>query len=131
MIMAFRANLKFEGKEYDVLQCTYSFHRDVDLKGRPSSNVYGGTINVEVESTEDTTIIAQMVNQFKPNSGTLTFNKGDEEAKMKELSWENGYVIRYAEEMDAVGREPMKINFTVSAQKIKMEGVEIEQKWPK
>ena len=96
--MAFRPNLKFEGKEYDVLQCTYSFHRDVDLKGRPSSNVYGGTINVEVESTEDTAIVAQMVNQFKPNSGTITFNKGDEEAKMKELSWENGYVIRYTEE---------------------------------
>ncbi|MDR3340460.1 MAG: type VI secretion system needle protein Hcp, partial [Candidatus Symbiothrix sp.] len=28
--MAFRANLKFEGKEYDVLQCDYSFRRDVD-----------------------------------------------------------------------------------------------------
>jgi hypothetical protein len=129
--MAFKASLKFEGKEYDVLQCSYSFHRDVDMKGRPSSNIYGGTINVEIESTEDTTIVAQMVNQFKPNSGAITFNKGDEEAKMKELSWENGYVIRFIEELDAVGREPMKINFVLSAQKIKMEGVEIEQKWPK
>ncbi len=129
--MAFRANLSFEGKEYDVLQCNYSFHRDVDLKGRPSSNVYGGSIFLEVESTEDTTILAQMVNQFKPNSGTLTFNKGDEEAKMKELTWENGYVIKYDESLDVVGRDPMKIRFEISAEKIKMENAEVEHKWPK
>ena len=129
--MAFRANLKFEGQEYDVLDCDYSFRRDVDMKGRPSSNVYGGTINVVVESTEDTKIIAQMVNQFKPNSGTVTFNKGDEEAKMKELSWSNGYVVSYNEALDIVGPEPMKITFVISAQTIKVEGVEIEQKWPK
>jgi len=129
--MAFRANLKFEGQDYDVLQCDYSFRRDVDMKGRPSSNVYGGTINLVIESTEDTKIVAQMVNQFKPNSGTVTFNKGDEEAKMKELSWSNGYVINYTEALDIVGPEPMKISFVISAQTIKMEGVEIEQKWPK
>jgi len=129
--MAFRASLKFEGQEYDVLQCDYSFRRDVDLKGRPSSNVYGGTINLVVESTDDTKIVAQMVNQFKPNSGTVIFNKGDEEAKMKELSWSNGYVISYNEALDIVGPEPMKITFVISAQTIKMEGIEIEQKWPK
>jgi len=129
--MAFRSNLNFEGKDYDVLQCDYSFHRDIDLKGRPSSNVYGGRINIEIESTDDSTVLAQMVNQFKPNSGTITFNRGDEEAKMKELSWENGYVIDYTEELDVVGREPMKIKFVISAEKMKMESVEVEQKWPK
>jgi len=129
--MAFRSNLKFEGKDYDILQCDYSFHRDTDLKGRPSSHVYGGSITAEVESTEDTTILAQMVNQFKPNSGTITFNRGDEESKMKELSWENGYVTEYAEILDVEGREPMKIVFSITAEKMKMESVEVEQKWPK
>ena len=129
--MAFRSNVKFEGKEYDILDCHYSFHRDVDLKGRPSSNVYGGTIKLLIEATEDTTIIAQMVNQFKPNSGSITFNKGDEDAKMKELTWEGGYVVKYRESLDIVGREPMKIYFEISAEKIKMEGVEVDHKWPK
>lgn len=54
--MAFKARLQFSGNEYDVLNADYSFTRDVDSKGRPSSSVYGGTINVEVESTEDTSI---------------------------------------------------------------------------
>ena len=129
--MAFRAKLQFEGKDYDVLDCNYSFRRDVDAKGRPSSNVYGGNVYVTVESTEDTKIIAQMVNQFKPNSGTVTFNKGDEEAKLKELKWENGYIIKYNEELDVVGREPMQISFVVSAEKITVEGAEVDHKWPK
>lgn len=37
--MAFRATLSFAGKEFDVLDCTYSLKRDVDSKGRPSSNI--------------------------------------------------------------------------------------------
>ncbi|MDR1222188.1 MAG: type VI secretion system needle protein Hcp [Tannerella sp.] len=129
--MAFRAKLQFEGKDYDVLQCNYSFKRDVDLKGRPSSNVYGGNIFLEVESTDDTKIIAQMVNQFKPNTGTVTFNRGDEEAKLKDLVWENGYIIEYDESLDVIGREPMKIKFVVSAEKIKVEGAEVDHRWPK
>jgi len=129
--MAFRAKLQFEGKDYDVLDCNYSFRRDVDAKGRPSSNVYGGNVYVTVESTDDTKIIAQMVNQFKPNSGTVTFNKGDEEAKLKEVKWENGYIIKYNEELDVVGREPMQISFVVSAEKISVEGAEVDHKWPK
>jgi len=129
--MAFRAKLQFEGKEYDVLDCNYSFRRDVDAKGRPSSNVYGGNVYVTVESTDDTKILAQMVNQFKPNSGTVTFNKGDEEAKMKEVKWQNGYIIKYNEELDVVGREPMQISFVISAEKISVEGAEVDHKWPK
>lgn len=31
--MAFRATLSFAGKEFDVLDCTYSLKRDVDSKG--------------------------------------------------------------------------------------------------
>lgn len=129
--MAFRASLKFEGQEYDVLECNYSFRRDVDLKGRPSSNVYGGNIYVKIESTDDTKIISQMVNQFKPCTGTITFNKGDEDAKMKEVTWENGYVIKFTEALDVIGREPMEIDFVVSAEKIKVEGAEVDHKWPK
>jgi hypothetical protein len=103
----------------------------VDLKGRPSSNVYGGNIYITVESTDDTSIIAQMVNQFKPHNGTVTFNKGEEETKMKELKWKNGYTIKYDESIDIVDKEPMKIYIVVSAEKISVEGAEVDHRWPK
>lgn len=129
--MAFRATLNFGGKEFDVLDCKYSINRDVDIKGRPASNLYGGQITVHVESTEDTSILEQMVNQFKPNTGSVIFKKGDEEAKMKELEWENGYIINFEEDIDIDGSRPMTITFTVSAQTIKIGGANFEQNWPK
>ena len=79
--MAFRATLSFAGKEFDVLDCTYSLKRDVDSKGRPSSNIYGGQIRLHVESTMILPFWSNMTNQFKPHSGSIVFKKGDEEAR--------------------------------------------------
>ncbi|MBO4531329.1 MAG: type VI secretion system needle protein Hcp [Paludibacteraceae bacterium] len=128
--MAFRSTLKLGGKEYDVLTCDYSLRRDVDSKGRPSSNIYGGRITVQVESTEDTTILETMVNQFKPFSGSIIFKKGDEESMMKELTFENAYIIEFSEGINIVGVAPMAINITISAQTIKIGGAEYEENWP-
>lgn len=129
--MAFRATLNFANNEYDVLACDYELKRDVDSKGRPASNIYGGTITLTVESTEDTSILEDMTNQFKPNTGSIVFKKGDEEAKMKELVWENGYIVEFKEAIDIVGSRPMVISFTVSAQTIKIGGAQFDQNWPK
>ncbi|WP_010664694.1 type VI secretion system tube protein TssD [Marinilabilia salmonicolor] len=128
--MAFRATLSLGGKEFDVLDCNYKLERDVDVKGRPASNIYGGKVRVRVESTDDTSILEQMVNQFKPVSGSVIFKKGDEESKMKELMWENGYITSFEEGIDISGSSPMSTTFEVSAQVLKIGGAEFEQNWP-
>ncbi|HTD99892.1 MAG TPA: type VI secretion system tube protein TssD [Mucilaginibacter sp.] len=129
--MAFQAKLKLGSKEFDVISCNYSFHRDVDPKGRPASAVYGGVINLVVESTADTSIVESMVNnQFKPQDGTVTFKKSDEDSKMKELSFSKGYIVQYSEGIDSVGSQPMLIHFTVSAQTIKIGSAEHKNDWP-
>lgn len=128
--MAFQAKLVIDGKEFDVKKCNYKLRRDVDSKGRPSSDIYGGTIDVTVESTEDTSIIENMVNQFKPGSGSIVFNRGDQDSKMKELIWENGYIVSFEEGIDVIGKQPMLLSFQVSAQVIKIGGAEITQNWP-
>jgi hypothetical protein len=128
--MAFRATLSLGGKEFDVLDCDYSLKRDVDSKGRPASNIYGGKIRIHLESTEDSSVLESMISQFKPLSGSIVFKKGDEEAKMKELSWENGYIIEFEENIDVVGSKPMTLTFVVSAQVLKIGGAQFEQNWP-
>jgi hypothetical protein len=128
--MAFRASITTSGKTFDVLACNYEFDRDVDSKGRPASNVYGGKVTVKIESTADTSLIEQMISQFKPISGSVTFQKGDEDAKMKELKFETGYIIGYKENFDIVGAEPMTITFTISAKSIKIGSADFEQNWP-
>lgn len=129
--MAFKARLNFSGKEYDVLNCSYALNRDVDSKGRPSSGVYGGTIDVEIESTEDTSIVEAMVNnQYKPITGTLLIKKSEEDAKMKELSFEDGYIVKYSEGLNIVGDTPMSYKFTISARKLKLGNAEHVNDWP-
>jgi hypothetical protein len=129
--MAFKAQIQFGSKSYDILQCSFSLNRDVDAKGRPSSGVYGGTIHVEVESTEDTSVIESMVNnQYKPFSGKITIKKSDEDSKMKELSFEKGYIIQYTEGINVIGKNPMTLSFVISAQKLKLGSAEHENDWP-
>jgi hypothetical protein len=128
--MAFKATLSFGETDFDVLRFNVKFNRDVDSKGRPSSNVYGGKVTVQVESTSDTSILEQMLSSHRPNSGRIVFSKGDEEAKMKELTWDNGYIVDYEEAIDIVGSKPMGISFTVSAQSIAMGEAQFTQNWP-
>jgi Hemolysin coregulated protein Hcp (TssD) len=129
--MSFKAQLKIGSKEFDVISCSYALHREVDGKGRPASVVYGGTVDLVVESTDDTSIIEGMVNnQHKPIDGTVTFKKSDEDAKLKELSWEKGYVVRFSESFDTINSQAMLITFTVSAQTIKIGSAEHKNDWP-
>lgn len=130
--MAFRAELTIAGKKYDVLQCGFTMSRDTDPKGRPSSNVYGGRITIEIESTEDTSIIEAMVNsQFKPFEGNVIFKKTDEDAKMKELSFKNAYIVHYQEGVTVSSDNPMSVKFTLSAETIKLGNAEHDNRWPK
>ena len=130
--MPFKATLTFSGKQYDVLQCSYALYRDVDPKGRPTSGVYGGKIDVEIESTQDTSVIESMVNnQFKAVSGSLTIKKQDEDAKMKEITFSDAYIVNYSESMNAYSDSPMTLNFQLSARQIKMGSADHENDWPK
>ena len=129
--MAFKASFKFsDSREFDVLNWRVKFNRDVDPKGRPASDIYGGTIYVEVESTPDTIVLDKMFKQYQPVNGNIVFKKADEDAKMKELVFENGYVIKYEEALSVANDYPMTIKFTISAQTVKMDEATFTQDWP-
>ena len=129
---SFRASLELEGKEFDVLYSEYSFSRDTDKKGNVSSNVYGGRITLEIESTENSSIIESMLNsQFKTVNGKIIYKKTDEDAKLKEVEFKNAYIVYYKEILDVSGEVPMKIKFTVSAEEILSGNASINNRWPK
>ncbi|GHT59704.1 hypothetical protein AGMMS50239_06960 [Bacteroidia bacterium] len=128
--MSFRASLSLEGQTYDVIKCHYTIEREVDSKGRPSSGLYGGKIHITLESTTDVSVVEKMATQFKPNTGTITFKKGDEDSKMKDLKWENGYIVGYREGIEIVGEIPMATEFVISAQKLTVGDAIFEQNWP-
>lgn len=116
--MAFKAKLELDGKTYNVLNCSFSFHQNVDPTGRPSSDVRGGMIHVSVESTEDTSLFEFVTDPHGFKDGKITFYKRDQDSKMKELEFKQAACVEYSETFDAVGSTPMSTHFTVSAREV-------------
>ena len=128
---SFRATLEVEGKEFDVLFSEYTFNRDTDRKGKPSSNVSAGLITAQIESTEDNTILEAMLNsQFKSINGKITYKRADDESNLKELTFENAYVVFFKETLRVEGEIPMVTTVSFSAEKISMEDAVLENRWP-
>ena len=129
---SFRASFEFGGNEYDVLYSNFEFSRNTDSKGKPSSNVLGGRVHLVIESTEDTTVIESMLNgQFKPVEGKIVCKKTDEDAKMKEVTLKNAYVVNYKETLDVTNDVPMRIDVTFSAEEISVGDAILDNRWPK
>jgi len=116
--MSFKAKLKVGGNEYNVLNCNYGLHQETDATGRPSSVTRGGMITIEVESTADTSLSDWMFNNFELRSGSILFLKRDTEATAKELVFTDAYAVKYVENFDSTGKNPMIERITVSAREI-------------
>jgi hypothetical protein len=130
--MAFKATLKIDSNEFEVMSADYSFARSIDYNGRPSSQVYGGQVNLTIQSTQDTSIIEAMVNNpFKPIKGSIVFYKGKEEASMKELTFSEAYIIAFAEGFSNTGDDNTTSSFSITAEHFKIGGAEHDAEWPK
>jgi hypothetical protein len=119
--MSFKASLLIEGKTFRVLNCHYAFHQHTDTTGRPSSNVKGGTIELEVESSGDLTLAQWTVAPDLMKEGSIVFYKRDGEQRMKEITFKNAYMVSYAESFSNFGENPMTERVTVSAQEMKVQ----------
>ena len=127
--MSFKARLKVAGKEHNILHCSYDLNQEVDATGRPSSVTRGGRIYLTVESSGETGFFEWMTNNFERKDGSVVFVKRDTDATLKELKFEEGYLIKYKESFDATGQSPLTETFVISAKKISLGSGEHENEW--
>ncbi|WP_372638140.1 type VI secretion system tube protein TssD [Fodinibius sp.] len=116
--MSFKAKLDVNGKQVNVLSCSYDLNQEVDATGRPSSVTRGGRIRLQVESTGDSSFFEWMVNNYERRDGTVSFLKRDTEARMKQLKFSEGYLVSYSEQFEATNEQPLSETFTISAREI-------------
>lgn len=128
--MSFKAILEIDGNEYRVLNCSYTLQQEYDNTGRPSSVARGGVVNFVLESTDDTSLFEWMCDSYLKKDAKVTFNKRDEDAKMKELEIMEAYMVNYEESFDDSGSGAMVQSFSLSARSIKMGNGEHENEWP-
>ena len=127
--MSFKAILKVVGQEFTVLNCSYGLHQETDATGRPSSITRGGKITIEVESTDSTSLSDWMFNNFERHDGSIMFLKRDTEATAKELNFTEAYAVKYTENFDSTGKNPMTETITISAKTIGIGNGEHINEW--
>lgn len=127
--MSFKSKLKVGGKELNILHASYDLHQEVDATGRPSSVTRGGTINLTVEATGDSFFFEWMTNNFERKDGSIQYVKRDTDAKLKEMNFKEGYLVKYKETFDAVGNNPLVETFTISAKEIAIGSGEHINEW--
>ena len=117
--------LKGSDKGIKVLDLDYGFTQYTDETGKPSGYPTGGTINLVVESTEDTQIIDWMIDPKAMKNGKIEIHL----KKKKIIKFENAYCIQYHESFSHMGGDqPMSISFSLSAEGIFIDGVGFSKK---
>jgi hypothetical protein len=127
--MSFATKLIVAGKEYNVLSVSYDLAQETDASGRPSSITRGGRIMVEVESTGGTEFFEWMCNNFERKDGSVKFIKRDSNATLKELKFTEAYMVKYKENFNSTGVNPLTETFMISAREITMGGGGFVNEW--
>ena len=127
--MSFKAKFKVAGKEFNILNVTYSLFQETDATGRPSTITRGGKIDIIVEGTGSTELFEWMTNSFERKDGSVVFVKRDSEATLKELKFTEGYLVKHKENFDSTGENPLTESFTISARKIEVGTGAYENAW--
>ncbi len=130
--MAFSARLDLDPlSDVRVVDFSYHLSRDIDPSGRPAGAVRGGTIHITIESTNKTALFEWITDPTLKKSGTIrVMDDSNAGSSLKELSFEDAYVVEYGENFHWQGGENLLETFLLSAKKIKMGGGEHENEWP-
>ncbi|AEW86674.1 phage tail protein [Flavobacterium columnare] len=127
--MSFKTKLSVAGKEYRVLNINYGLFQETDATGRPSTVTRGGKIELTIEGTADTSFFEWMTNSFERKDGSVKFFKRDSDAVLKELKFSEAYVVKFRENFDSTGVNPLTETFTISAKKIELGSGAYENEW--
>ena len=120
-----------DGNTYSVRQLGLEISQTIDAVGRPSSATQGGKIKLEIDVADDDTLSEWMADPHKTMGGSVRYYRTDEDATLKELKFEDAFCVEYTERFDGTqSTQPMTTTIVLSAQKLKIGQVSVENNWP-
>jgi hypothetical protein len=126
---SFKATLTVAGKDFDVINCVYSFGQATDDKGRPASDVKGGSITIQIVVTDDDSMMDWMVDPYKKQDGSVKFSKIDQDSTLKEVQFKNAYCVGYSETFSSTSSSAMIATLNISAGSISVGSATLDNKW--
>lgn len=127
--MSFKTILEYAGTKRNVLSVEYGMLQETDKTGRPSSIARGGKIHLTVEGTGATDLFEWMINSFERKDGSIKFIKRDSDAVLKELKFKEAYIVKYTEDFNASGENPLTETFVLSAKEIELGNAKHVNEW--
>lgn len=129
--VGFTSKLTIGGKIFDVLSFGTSFTRDYDQKGRPSSAVRAGDMNLTIEVTQNENLIETMINgQNKMVDGKIEFWQSGKDGVFRTVDFKNGYVTSYKEGFQPAGGTNFMADVSITAEKITIGTAAYDAAWP-
>jgi hypothetical protein len=129
--MSFKAELVLDGNTYILNSVFFQIDQAIDKFGRPSSIAKGGKIDIELFTVDDDVIFDWMVHPVKTLNGSINLYEADNETKLKEIQFENGYCIAYTEIFEQSSSENLVTKLTISAEKLSIGNIDLDNQWLK
>jgi len=132
--MARRPILEIDGVTYkNVYSVSYEIYTAKDETGRPSDRAHAGLIRIFRESDESVDITRWASNSSKTNfkNGSVKFKNPDDN-DMKELTWEEGFIVKYTETIPHIKQKPddqVFEYFEISCHKLKIGDADVDNRW--
>lgn len=108
-------------EERQVIYLHYEFDQQTDIEGQPVGRTRGGKITLRVRTPKDgnTDIVEWMCNRDMSKNGKIVIPtlKGTD---LKTISFEDGFVVSYAETYDRRQELVLYEEFTISAKVVKV-----------
>jgi hypothetical protein len=129
--MVGKAELVLEGNTYLLNSVSVEIEQTADQFGRPSTAAKGGRIEIEMFSVEDDVIFDWMVHTRKTLNGSINLYEADFETKLKEIKFEDAYCIEFSERFDEASEENLVTRFKISAEKLSIGNIDLDNQWLK
>jgi hypothetical protein len=129
--MVAKAELLLEGNTYLLNSVTIEIEQIADQFGRPSTAAKGGKIEIELFSVEDDVIFDWMVHTKKTLNGSINLYEADFETKLKEIKFEDGYCIEFNEHFEEASDNSLVTRFKISAEKLSIGNIDLDNQWLK
>jgi hypothetical protein len=125
--MSFKTKMTVDGTDYNVVACTFGISQTRDHNGRPTSEAKSTDISLMIESSEDNSLMEWACDSYGKKNGSIVFNKIDQEQKMKQLDFTDGYITAYTE---SFGGDSGMISIAISCRTVKVGNAEVDNDWP-
>ncbi|MDT7828474.1 type VI secretion system tube protein TssD [Pricia sp. S334] len=127
--MSFLAKLIVDGREYNILGCTYNFDQPMDATGKPAGKPQGGRIMATIEADGSYDLLHWMTSPDQTKDGSLVYYKRDAMSRLQEVIFKKAYCVSLETEFDALDDSPLQNHIVISAKSLHIGDMKFDNSW--